>query len=58
MEVQKSTRFERQRGVPQFTEDNVLRIIINPFCAITVASQLTEEHEPPLGEAERVRANA
>ena len=44
--------------MPHFTEDNVQRIIINPFYAITVASQLTEEHEPPMGEAEWVRANA
>ncbi len=41
-----------------FTEDNLRRIIINPFYAITVAPQLTEEHEPPMGEAEWVRANA
>jgi hypothetical protein len=44
--------------VPQFTEDNLQRIIINPFYAITVAPQLTGEHEPPMGEAEWVRANA
>lgn len=48
----------KEIGVPHFTEDNVQRIIINPFYAITVASQLTEEHEPPMGEAEWVRANA
>lgn len=44
--------------MPQFTEDNLQRIIINPFYAITVASRLTEEHEPPMGEAEWVQANA
>jgi hypothetical protein len=44
--------------VPRFTEDNLQRIIINPFYAITVAPQLTEEHEPPLSEAEWVQANA
>jgi hypothetical protein len=44
--------------VSQFTEDNVQRIIIDPFYAITVDSQLTEEHEPHIGEAEWVRANA
>jgi hypothetical protein len=44
--------------VPHFTEDNLQRIIINPFYAITVAAQLTEEHEPPMGEAEWVRTNA
>jgi hypothetical protein len=44
--------------MPHFTEDNLQRIIINPFYAITVAPQLTEEHEPPIGEAEWVRANA
>jgi hypothetical protein len=44
--------------VPQFTEDNLQRIIINPFYAITFAPQLTEEHEPPTGEAEWVQANA
>jgi hypothetical protein len=48
----------KERGVPHFTEDNVQRIIINPFYAITVASQLTEEHEPAMDEAEWVRANA
>jgi hypothetical protein len=44
--------------VPHFTEDNLQRIIINPFYAITVAPQWTEEHEPPMGEAEWVRVNA
>jgi hypothetical protein len=44
--------------VPHFTEDNVQRIIINPFYAITVAPQWTEEQEPPMGEAEWVRVNA
>jgi hypothetical protein len=44
--------------VPHFTEDNLQRIIINPFYAITVAPQLTQEHEPPMGEAEWVQANA
>jgi len=36
--------------VPHFTEDSLRRIIINPFYAITVASQLTEEHEPSMDE--------
>ena len=44
--------------MPSFTEDNLQRIIINPYYAITVAPQLTEEHEPPLDETEWVRANA
>ncbi len=44
--------------MPHFTEDNLQRIIINPFYAITVASQLTEEREPPMSEAEWVQANA
>jgi hypothetical protein len=44
--------------MPQFTEDNLQRIIINPFYAITVAPQLTQEHEPPMGEAAWVQANA
>jgi hypothetical protein len=44
--------------LPHFTEDNLQRIIVNPFYAITVAPRLTEEHEPPMGEAEWVRANA
>jgi hypothetical protein len=48
----------KENGVPHFTEDNLQRIIINPFYAITVAPQLTVEHEPPMGEAEWVRANA
>src|SRR2546423_10211505 len=48
----------KEIGVPHFTEDNVQRIIINPFYAITVASQWTKEHEPPMSEAEWVRANA
>ena len=34
--------------MPHFTEDNLQRIIINPFYAITVAPQLTKEHEPPV----------
>ena len=44
--------------MPHFTEDSLRRIIINPFYAITVASQLTEEHEPAMDEAEWVRTNA
>ena len=48
----------KESGVPHFTEDNLQRIIINPFYAITVAPQLTQEHEPPMGEAEWVQANA
>jgi len=47
----------KESGVPHFTEDNLQRIIINPFYAITVAPQLTQEHEPPMGEAEWVQAN-
>lgn len=44
--------------MPRFTEDSLQRIIINPFYAITVVPQLTEEHEPPMGNAEWVQANA
>ena len=44
--------------MPHFTEDSLRRIIINPFYAITVAPQLTEEHEPIMDEAEWVRTNA
>jgi hypothetical protein len=44
--------------VPHFTEDSLRRIIINPFYAITVAPQLTEEHEPSMDETEWVRTNA
>jgi hypothetical protein len=44
--------------VPNFTEESLQRIIINPFYAIALASQLTEEHEPAMDEAEWVRANA
>jgi len=44
--------------MPQFTEDNLQRIIINPFYAITFAPQLTEEHEPAMSEVEWVQANA
>jgi len=47
----------KEKGVPHFTEDNLQRIIINPFYAITVAPQITQEHEPPTGEAEWVQAN-
>ena len=43
--------------MPHFTEDNLQRIIVNPFYAITVAPQFTEEHEPAMSEAEWVRAN-
>jgi hypothetical protein len=48
----------KKNGVPHFTEDNIQRIVINPFYAITVAPQLTQEHEPSMGEAEWVQANA
>jgi hypothetical protein len=48
----------KENGVPHFTEDNLQRIITNPFYAITVAPQLTREHEPSIGEAEWVQANA
>jgi hypothetical protein len=48
----------KENGVPRFTEDSLQRIIINPFYAITVAFQLTEEHEPAMGETEWVQANA
>ncbi len=41
-----------------FTEDSLRCIIINPFYAITVASQLTEDHEPAMDETEWVRTNA
>jgi type IV secretory pathway VirB2 component (pilin) len=44
--------------MPHFTEDNLQRIIINPFYAITVAPPLTEEHEPAMSEAAWVQANA
>jgi hypothetical protein len=44
--------------VPHFTEDSLRRIIINPFYAITVAPQLTEEHESAMDETEWVRTNA
>jgi hypothetical protein len=43
--------------VPHFTEDSLQRII-NPFYAITVAPQLTREHEPPMSETAWVQANA
>src|SRR2546423_12927939 len=48
----------KEKGVPQFTEDTLQRIIINPFYAITVVPQLTQEHEPPMDEVEWVQANA
>ena len=44
--------------MPHFTEDSLRRIIINPFYAITVAPQLTEEHEPSMDETQWVRTNA
>ena len=44
--------------MPHFTEDSLRRIIINPFYAITVAPQLTEEHKPAMDETEWVRTNA
>jgi hypothetical protein len=47
----------KERRVPQFTEDNLRRIMINPFYAITVAPQLTAEHDPAMSEAEWVQAN-
>lgn len=42
----------------QFAEDNLQRIMMNPFYVVTVASQLTTEHDPPMGETEWVQANA
>ena len=48
----------KENGVSQFTEDNLQRIIINPFYAITIAQSLTEEHDPAMSEAEWVQANA
>jgi len=48
----------KEKDVPRFTEDNLQRIIINPFYAITVAPQLTAEHDPPMSEAEWIQANA
>ncbi len=42
----------------QFTEDNLQRIMMNPFYVVTIASQLTTEHDPPMSEAEWVQANA
>ena len=47
----------KEIGVPHFTEDNLQRIIINPFYAISIAPQLTEEHEPAMGKTEWVQAN-
>jgi len=47
----------KEREMAPFTEDNLQRIMINPFYALTVASQLTEEHEPPMSEEEWVQAN-
>ena len=44
--------------MPNFTEDSLRRIIINPFYAITVTPQLAEEHEPSMDETEWVRTNA
>lgn len=43
--------------MPHFAEDNLQRIIMNPFYAITVDPQLIQEHEPPMGETEWVQAN-
>ena len=42
----------------QFTEDNLQRMMINPFYAITIAFPLTLEHRPPMSEEEWVQANA
>ena len=44
--------------MPHFTEDSLRRIIINPFYAITLATQLTEDHVPAMDETEWVRTNA
>jgi hypothetical protein len=48
----------KEKDVPRFMEDNLQRILINPFYAITVAPQLTAEHDPPMSEAEWIQANA
>jgi hypothetical protein len=48
----------KENGAPHFTKDNRQRTIVNPFYAITVAPQLTEELEPAMSEAEWVQANA
>jgi hypothetical protein len=47
----------KEAHVPHFTEDSLRRIIINPIYTITVAPQLTEEHEPAMDETEWVRTN-
>lgn len=44
--------------MPHFTEDNLRRIVTNPFYAITVAPQLIVEHVPSMDENEWVRTNA
>lgn len=44
--------------MPQFTEDALQRVLINPFYVLTVAPHLTWEHEPPVGEEAWVEANA
>lgn len=48
----------KEKDVPRLMEDNLQRILINQFCAITVAPQLTAEHDPPMNEAEWIQANA
>ena len=48
----------KEQDVPRFTQDNLQRILINPFYAITVAPRLTAEHDPPMSEAEWIQANA
>jgi hypothetical protein len=48
----------KEKDVPRLMEDNLQRILINPFYAITVAPQLTAEHDPPMSEAEWIQANA
>ncbi len=42
----------------QFTEDNLQRIMINPFYVVTVADRFTTAHDSPMSEAEWVQANA
>jgi hypothetical protein len=48
----------KEKDVPRFTEDNLQRILINPFYALTVAPQLTAEHDPSMSEAAWIQANA
>jgi hypothetical protein len=42
----------------QWTADDVLRIVVNPFYTLTVAAALVDDHEPRMSEDEWIATNS